>query len=182
MLRKESEKDSERPHYYSQFWLDVAAGRRTIGAPRTNEDADGLDHEVAEPVSASRNTRVGGSTASADYREPLEQPEEEDLFDADEFPEPELEELDIVDEEEAEELTPMAIEDADIPDMNLAPLEAEEEETEEAAEEVADVDEEEEEEEEEDIGWTGGRGRKKPKPSRPTRQPKKPKRETRRGF
>ncbi len=33
MTRKDSERDAERPRYYSQFWLDVAAGRRVIGTP-----------------------------------------------------------------------------------------------------------------------------------------------------
>src|SRR5436305_1654999 len=37
MTRKDSEKDAERPHYYSQFWLDVAVGRRVIGAPQAAE-------------------------------------------------------------------------------------------------------------------------------------------------
>ena len=43
MTKKDSEKEVERPHYYSQFWLDVAAGRRVIGAPKTDEGADGFE-------------------------------------------------------------------------------------------------------------------------------------------
>ncbi len=47
MTRKDSEKDSDRTHYYSQFWLDVAAGRRIIGAPKEDEAAEA---EVLEPT------------------------------------------------------------------------------------------------------------------------------------
>jgi hypothetical protein len=39
MTRKDSEKDADRMHYYSQFWLDVAAGRRIIGAPKPEDEA-----------------------------------------------------------------------------------------------------------------------------------------------
>src|SRR5438270_2558 len=45
MTRKDSEKDSERPHYYSQFWLDVAAGRRVIGGPKPDEEEEEEDEE-----------------------------------------------------------------------------------------------------------------------------------------
>ncbi len=34
MTRKDSERDAERPRYYSQFWLDVAAGRRAYACTR----------------------------------------------------------------------------------------------------------------------------------------------------
>jgi hypothetical protein len=33
MIRKDTALDADRPHYYSQFWIDVAAGKREIGAP-----------------------------------------------------------------------------------------------------------------------------------------------------
>ena len=35
MIRKDFTQDTDRPHYYSQFWVDIAAGRREIGGPRT---------------------------------------------------------------------------------------------------------------------------------------------------
>jgi hypothetical protein len=35
MIRKDITLDADRPHYYSQFWVDIAAGRREIGGPRT---------------------------------------------------------------------------------------------------------------------------------------------------
>ncbi len=133
MTRKDSEKESERPHYYSQFWLDVAAGRRIIA-------------------------------------------EVESEFDADDFAEPELDELDVNNELDEADLPLEDVDEAEIPDVDLAAPAIEEEE-----EEL--FDEEEEEEEEEDLDWTAGRGRKKPKPGRQVKPPKKaPKRETRRGF
>ena len=52
MTRKESEKDSERTHYYSQFWLDVAAGRKIIGAPKANDEIDTYEQEL-EPATIS---------------------------------------------------------------------------------------------------------------------------------
>jgi hypothetical protein len=44
MRRKDSERDAERPSYYSRFWLDIAAGRRVIGEPQPEET------EMTEPV------------------------------------------------------------------------------------------------------------------------------------
>jgi hypothetical protein len=35
MIRKDITLDADRPHYYSQFWIDVAMGKREIGGPRT---------------------------------------------------------------------------------------------------------------------------------------------------
>src|SRR5947209_7132933 len=46
MTRKDSEKESERPHYYSQFWLDIAAGRRVIGGPRPDENGEAAEAEA----------------------------------------------------------------------------------------------------------------------------------------
>ena len=50
MTRKESEKDADRTHYYSQFWLDVAAGRRIIGAPKEDEAAEADVLETTIPL------------------------------------------------------------------------------------------------------------------------------------
>src|SRR5215472_17167130 len=60
MTRKDSEKDAERPHYYSQFWLDIAAGRRVIGGPKP-EDGEALENETAEPVVQRRPGRANES-------------------------------------------------------------------------------------------------------------------------
>src|SRR6185437_3184603 len=59
MTRKDSEKDADRPHYYSQFWLDIAAGRRVIGGPKP-EEAEANDVEAPELAPARK---AGRSTA-----------------------------------------------------------------------------------------------------------------------
>jgi len=176
MTRKDSEKESERPHYYSQFWLDVAAGRRIIGAPKPNEEADIESEAEPEPVALHRPARASSIASSDGYAETLAHPEVEPEFDADDFAEPELEELDANNELDEAELPLADVDEAEIPDVDFAVPESEEEEEE---EELFD----EEEEEDEDSGWTAGRGRKKPKPGRQVKPPKKaPKREPRRGF
>lgn len=52
MIRKDTVFDADKPHYYSQFWIDVAAGKREIGAGRTAtveaEPEDELDAIVAQ--------------------------------------------------------------------------------------------------------------------------------------
>lgn len=184
MARKDSEKDSERPHYYSQFWLDVAAGRRVIGAPK---EGDQSENDLPEPPAPRRSERVTSSAyedidstpASSNGRvETIEHPivepqvEEEELIGtaSEEVPL----EVPLLEEEEYQDAE---LEDTDIPDMDLSPVVEEEE------EDFFEEDEgEEEEEEEDDLGWSG-RGRKKPKPGRQVKQPvRKPKRDTRRGF
>ncbi|MBO0790307.1 MAG: hypothetical protein J2P36_05085 [Ktedonobacteraceae bacterium] len=172
MTRKDSEKDSERPHYYSQFWLDVAAGRRVIGMPK-----EAAEDEVQEPAApagkASRAEQDGAGQVMAGVNGDIsdEETSEADFVaeEEEEFIEPEEEEF-----EEVEELIePEEQEDEGIPDVDL----------EEEEEDFYD-DEEEEEEEEDDIGW-GGRGRKKPKPGRAARTPQRKspgKRDTRRSY
>ena len=51
MTRKDSEKETDRPHYYSQFWLDVAAGRTVIGAAKSEDETDLVEDEadMSEP-------------------------------------------------------------------------------------------------------------------------------------
>src|ERR1700730_12499345 len=66
MTRKDSEKDADRPHYYSQFWLDIAVGRRVIGGPRPEDEANEV--EIPEPTPAP--TRKAARSSAADgYRE-----------------------------------------------------------------------------------------------------------------
>ncbi len=163
MTRKDSEKDADRPHYYSQFWLDIAAGRRVIGGPKP-EEAEAGEAEVLEPAPTRK---AGRASATDGYKETrasavVEPPEEE---------EEEFAQEEIIDEDEL----------PDIPlEEEVAPLEEEFEEdySEEEPEEEDFYDEEDEEEDEE---W-GRRGRKKAKPTRPSKPVKKPRRETRRGF
>jgi hypothetical protein len=65
MTRKDPEKEPERPHYYSQFWLDVAAGRRTIGSKSaSSETEDETERELPEPPKSSRSTRDGSASAT----------------------------------------------------------------------------------------------------------------------
>jgi hypothetical protein len=51
MIRRDTALDADRPHYYSQFWIDVAAGKREIGGarPAVPEPED----EVADQVEAA---------------------------------------------------------------------------------------------------------------------------------
>ena len=108
MARKDSEKDSDRPHYYSQFWLDVAAGRRVIGAPKTNEETD------MEPDTESVILRKPGRNSDGAYSDGLEEiishPEvEPEEFEAEEYVEPELDEL--------EPENDVDVDDAEIPNI-----------------------------------------------------------------
>jgi hypothetical protein len=49
MIRKDFNQDADRPHYYSQFWVDIAAGKREIGGPRTATAEPELDIEDEAP-------------------------------------------------------------------------------------------------------------------------------------
>jgi hypothetical protein len=177
MTRKESEKESERPHYYSQFWLDVAAGRRIIGTPKPgSEEAEASEQETVEHILPRKTGRTSnhsdGIPVPDGHTERIAHPVvEPEVMAEDEFIEPTAEDLDLELQDEDEVLPPEAgIEDIEAPDMDLDLAEDDEEDL---------LEEEEEEEDEEDLGWSG-RGRKKPTPKRPTRQPpKKPKRDRR---
>jgi len=164
MTKKDSEKEVERPHYYSQFWLDVAAGRRVIGAPKTDEGADGLESEMQEAAVARKPVRDSIAAVTDGYQEPFALDEAEPMFAEEELAEPELEE-ELVGAVDDLDIPNIEVEETEIPQIDIA---AQEEEEEEPTEELF---EEEEEEEEED--WTTSRGRKKAKPSRPTKQPPK---------
>jgi len=187
MPKKDSEKDSERPHYYSQFWLDIAAGRKTIGAPRANDEIDVIEPELEEPIPLRRSARSGASNSSHRYEAAIVHPEVEPIeeVEEEEFEEEPADELDMAEDEVDEADIPNIVVEETAPELSLAdavmaaedeaPVEEEEEEEKEPEEE--DFYEEEEEEEPEE-GWPG-RGRKKPK-GRQTRLPaKKVKRERR---
>jgi hypothetical protein len=169
MTRKDTEKEAERPHYYSQFWLDVAAGRRIIGAPKPNEENDLVENEPVEAAPARKIGRASEEQAQAvsDGRtENIVHPVAEPVIAPEEDTEPEEEEEPFNGDLENSEV--QNVDDSDIPDMDLG-----------SAEEEVEGEEEEEEEEE----WGGRGSRKKAKPARPTRPPKKPiKRDTRRGY
>jgi hypothetical protein len=178
MTRKD-EKDTDRPHYYSQFWLDVAAGRREIGSSKTDENTDVDDlpelttsHKGSHPApivlsDGHRNSRPHAFEEDFSTSEP---DEEED------YSEPELQEDELAEDLDAENTPDILFGDtidvaAEKPDEEELPLE------EEAVEDEEYFDEEEDEDEDEE-GWAA-RGRKKPKPGRQTKAPKptkKPKR------
>src|SRR5436305_3786132 len=73
MIRKDSEKETDRPHYYSQFWLDVAAGRTVIGAAKSEDETDLLEDEAdlsepeLEPTPLRRAGRNHAGAASDGY-------------------------------------------------------------------------------------------------------------------
>lgn len=183
MTRKDSEKDVDRPHYYSQFWLDIAAGRRVIGGPRPEDEAGEAEQPEPAPVPARKN---GRNSAADGYKEPraavvtpqvVEESEEDVEEPSDEdFPQ---EEEDMVEEDEL----PNIVLDEDSPKARASTqdkLSDEAEEAEEAEDEYPKEDNEEgEEEEEEEEEWNGRGGRKKAKPTRPAKPAKRPK--TRRG-
>ena len=182
MTRKDNEKDAERPHYYSQFWLDVAAGRRVIGTPKTEEGADQAEAEtpIPEPTPLRKAVRNSTATVADGYKETRPQSVAEPAFEPEEdYVEPEQDEVELADTVDDLELPTLdadeALEDADISDLDLNPEEEE-------LEDEDYFDDEEEEEEEDEDEWAA-RGRKKPKPGRQVKQPKvkKPKRD-RRGY
>lgn len=182
MTRKDSEKDSERPHYYSQFWLDVAAGRRVIGAPRPDEDGEAgdtdADADIPEPVALRRNRLSDDSNGQSDQ---IVHPVAEPVRSPQDFIDPDRED-DILSPNIPEESDYQddVIEDTDVPDMDLEVDAVDEDEDEELIEEVEGEDED--EDEDDDMNW--GRGRKKVKPTRAVKPVvKKPgKRDTRRPY
>lgn len=189
MNRKETEKEPERAHYYSQFWLDVAAGRRVIGQPKQDGEVELAEEELELPPlrRANRGSSVqedhrrfeGGNNGHAQPIEPLTHAVVEPMASPDEGIEPHAEELD-ANENEVVDYQNAEMADTDIPDMNLSPIVEEIVEEIEEIKEEEDFYDEEEEEEEEDADW-GGRGRKKSKATRPVKPARKPvKRDTRR--
>ena len=204
MTRKDSEKDTDRPHYYSQFWLDVAAGKTAISASISEEEADLVEDEIEmsqpelEPTPLRRAGRNHAASANDSYKTARSQTVIEPAYEPEEFGESEENEFEladnvvdlelpdnVLDETEEEVIIPEAAimpdkEEVIIPEAAIMP---DEEEMEEEEDELF-FDEEVENEDEDEEGW-GSRGRKKPKPGRQVKTPKltkKPKREPRRGF
>jgi hypothetical protein len=186
MTRKDSEKETDRPHYYSQFWLDVAAGRTVIGAAKGEEEVDLIEDETEmpepelEPTPLRRAGRNHAASATDGYMATRTQA----VVEPEEFEENEESEFDLADEVEDLELPDTVLdepeEDMITPEADVLP---DEEEMEEDEDDLF-FDEEIDEEDEDEDSW-GSRGRKKPKPGRQTKAPKttrKPKREGRRGF
>jgi hypothetical protein len=189
MIRKDSEKETDRPHYYSQFWLDVAAGRTTIGTSKVEGDTDlgedesDLSEPELEPTPLRRGGRNHASSSSDGYNTTPTQTIVEPDFEPEEFEATEENEFNLADDVEELELPDNVLDDTEVeiysPEDDIM---AEEEALEEDEDDLLFDDEI--EEDEDDEGW-GPRGRKKPKPGRQAKAPKatkKPKREPRRGF
>jgi hypothetical protein len=186
MTRKDSEKDTDRPHYYSQYWLDVAAGRAVINAPKVEEEAELVetDLEMLEPEPTPlRKASRSAASVSDGYKSSRSHSVIEPAFVPDELAEPEENELEQDYEVDDLELPNLDLEETEEetlipqPDFVLEDEDAEDEDKE-------DLFYDEEDEDEDEDSW-GARGRKKPKPGRQAKAPKsskKPKREPRRGF
>lgn len=183
-MTKKDEKDADRPHYYSQFWLDVAAGRRVIGAPKPEEGGDLADSDLSEITPLVRRGGRGNSNIlPADgYRETHAPAAvaDEAYDDEDEFTETEDEDVvpDLV-EVDDEEIPTIVDDTPEVLTPDIEPELPDNEEDEEPDEEEEFFDEEEEEDEDEDE-WPA-RGRKKPRPGRQTKAPKPPVKKPKRG-
>ena len=180
MTRKESEKDSERPHYYSQFWLDIAAGKRTIGGPKP-EDGEVIETETAEPVPQRRLGRTSEQETLYNPSSPADEYPEVTVHSAADEEYNEGEEDLTQDNEEPNDSDyqeDLLLGDEGVPDMDLSEEEEENVNEEDEGEENESIDYE-----DEDTEWGGGRGRKKTKVTRPNKAPiKKSSGKPRRGF
>src|SRR6266581_3075342 len=175
MTRKDSEKETDRPHYYSQFWLDVAAGRTVIGAAKVEDETDLVEDETEipelepEPTPLRRAGRNHAASVTDGYKATRTQTVVEPAFVPEEFEESEFDLAnDVVDLELPDNVLDETVEETITPEADIMPVEEEIEEP----------------EDEDEDGWSA-RGRKKPKPGRQVKTPKptkKPKREPRRGF
>src|SRR5579859_2847425 len=78
MVRADSKQDSDRPHFYSQFWIDVAQGKTSVpdaGAPSVAEEEDiddisfaGALPEISKPKAskpAEKKPEPGRSTLTS---------------------------------------------------------------------------------------------------------------------
>src|SRR5260370_23635387 len=113
MTRKDSEKDADRPHYYSQFWLDIAAGRRVIGGPRP-EDAEANEAEILEPAPAPTR-KASRSSATDGYKEARATAVVAPIVEEDEIIEPADEEFLQEDTVDEAELPTIALDETALP-------------------------------------------------------------------
>ena len=192
MTRKDSEKETDRPHYYSQFWLDVAAGRTVIGAAKVEDETDLVEDETEipelepEPTPLRRAGRNHAASVNDGYKSTRTQTVVEPAFVPEEFEESDESEFeladDVVDLELPDNVLDEPVEETITPEADIMP---DEEEIEEPEDELFFEEDVEDEDEDEDEDSWSARGRKKPKPGRQVKTPKptkKPKREPRRGF
>ncbi|MGO8947394.1 MAG: hypothetical protein ACLQUY_06980, partial [Ktedonobacterales bacterium] len=183
MSRKDTVQDLDRPHYYSQFWIDVAQGKRDLSAIRSVES----DVELEDIDVGNMGTRPEPLAESAPKPKAPKIPEKKvetarpvissladlaniDLLmkssaemDSDEVPDIEAGAMDDLGPfgEAAPDVEPSIVTDFDLEDIEDEPEEV----VEESLADTEDFDEEEEEDE-----W--GAPRKSSKPQKPRRQPR----------
>src|SRR5260221_8508027 len=188
MTRKDTSQEMDRPHYYSQFWVDVAAGKRSVADVGSDAEPFEADDELPLALPEYERGVPARPAAKPKAAKPEKKPEPArptitsladlaniDLLmknsaemDGDEVPDLEAGAMDDLAPfgESATEETPV-VTDFDIEPEDAAAAAAADEEDEFGSD---DFDEEEEEDEE----WGGAR--------RPGKAPKAPKRPPRRTF
>lgn len=169
MIRRDSTQDAERPHYYSQYWLDVAAGRptglgRVVEAEPGADEDDDIDAFVEPPRPEVRPVK---KAAEPKRESPRSLSSLADLANIDIL-------MNRSAEMQDEALTDIGVSADEAPQdtaaTDLPDLEIEDEEALAPADEGDEFDEDfvDDEEEEPDEGWGGNRKGKKqpPKPQR----------------
>ena len=190
MSRKDTAQELDRPHYYSQFWIDVAQGKRDLSAIRSADsgvevediDIGGIETEpelIADSAPKPKAPKVPekkveparpviSSLADLANIDLLMKSSAE--MDSDEVPDIEAGAIDDLApfSEAPNGVEPSIVTDFDLDDIEEGP---EEEPLEDSLADGEDFDEEEEEEDD----W--GSSRKPSKPQKPRRQPRE-----RRGY
>jgi hypothetical protein len=184
MARKDLEKEAERPRYYSQFWLDVAAGRRVIGQGKGASDGD--EAEGSEAESAPEMTTKAGKASKSTTMPPIVEAEPPTRRQS---PQPlrlsgteSLADLvaaaGLVDVDSSEDTAGLGEEEdvstglEPLPEVVDADLAEEPVEEPYSFTDLYDEEEEEDEEEDEEGGWSSRRTKKHKKPEKPRRREK----------
>lgn len=187
MTRKDPTQDMERPHFYSQFWIDVAGGKRDVTVDHSAEAQADTDIEDFGDDDFAAPVEVATKPAAKKPSKPEKKPEPvrptfnslADLANIDLL----MKNSEQMEGEEGPDLETSAIDD-------LAPFTSEPEaetpvvtdfDTEEEAPEAALADEEDDfedfddfDEDEDEDEWGGGGGRKPGKgPKQPPRRPER---------
>jgi hypothetical protein len=165
-LRPDNRQDSDRPHYYSQFWIDVAMGKQSPALPEAPEVPEAAEEDEGD---LEAEAQILAMTPKPEPKPKAPKPAEKkpearptltslaDLANIDML----MKSSAAMDEDEAPDISSGL--GAEAPDVSLDVV---------AAEEAAAGDEEEAynegfDEDEEDDEWGGGR--RKPKPGKSKR-------------
>jgi hypothetical protein len=190
MTRKDTSQELDRPHYYSQFWVDVAAGKRSVADVGSDAEPFEADDELPLALPEYETAVPARPAAKPKAAKPEKKPEPArptitsladlaniDLLmknsaemDGDEVPDLEAGAMDDLAPfgEPSTEETPV------VTDFEVKPEDAAEAEAEAGAEEEEDEFAGDDFDEEEEDEWGGTR--------RPGKAPKAPKRPPRRTF